>query len=336
MALLGVEKYMQSMDIREKIKQPIEQEFQLFKQFYLQQFSSSVELLDSALKHVAQTSGKMMRPMLLLLAAKSCGRVADATYAAASALELLHTASLLHDDVVDESNMRRGEKSLNAVYSNRIAILTGDYLLSTSLYNVAQTKNNEIIEGLSQLGRTLSAGEMLQLELQRTGGFCEQKYIDVIRNKTASLFACCGRFGALSAGAEAAEVERFGRFGELLGMCFQIKDDIFDYFNSDIGKPTGSDIREGKVTLPALYALKNSTDEKVHIIADKIGRALPLDDDEIQTLIEAAKSCGGIEYALARIEEYKVEALALLGDDIPEECREALTAYLEYVISREK
>lgn len=324
------------MDIREKIKQPIEQEFVAFKQFYLQQFGSSVELLDSALKHVAQTSGKMMRPMLLLLAAKSCGKVNDSTFAAASALELLHTASLLHDDVVDESNMRRGVKSLNAVYSNRIAILTGDYLLSTSLYNVALTKNNEIIEGLSQLGRTLSTGEMLQLELQHTGGFCEEKYIDVIRSKTASLFACCGRFGALSVGADARMVERFGRFGELLGVCFQIKDDIFDYFNSDVGKPTGSDIREGKVTLPALYAMQNSTDEKVHNIADKLSRALPLSEDEISLLIDAAKSCGGIEYSLARIEEYKAEALALLGNDIPQECREALTAYLQYVISRDK
>lgn len=324
------------MDIKNKIVQPIGQEFEEFKQYYLQQFNSSIELLDNALKHVAGTSGKMMRPMLLLLSAKSCGNINASTFAAASALELLHTASLLHDDVVDESNMRRGLPSLNTVYSNRIAILTGDYLLSSSLYNVAQTKNNEIIEGLAQLGRTLSAGEMLQLELQRTGAYCEEKYLQVIANKTASLFASCGRFGALSANADKESVYRFGRFGELLGICFQIKDDIFDYFNSDIGKPTGSDIKEGKITLPALYALQNSSDEKIKNIARKLGNALPLEDDEITTLIETAKSCGGIEYALARIEEYKSEALSLLDDSLPQDCREALTAYMQYVITREK
>ncbi|MBP3614599.1 MAG: polyprenyl synthetase family protein [Bacteroidaceae bacterium] len=325
------------MDIKSIIKKPIVEEFEAFRQFYLQQFSSNQSLLDSALKHVASTSGKMMRPMLILLSAKSCGNVNDSAFAAAAALELLHTASLLHDDVVDESNMRRGVSSLNAVYSNRIAILTGDYLLSTSLYNVAQTKNNEIIEGLSQLGRVLSTGEMLQLELQRSGDFSEEKYFDVVRNKTASLFASCGRFGALAAGADVSVVERFDRFGEILGICFQIKDDIFDYYSQDVGKPTGSDIREGKVTLPALYALSHSADENILSIAKKLKNGTVLTEEEIASLIEAAKSVGGIEYSLKRIEEFRTEALALLASlDIPDDCRAALEAYLEYVISREK
>lgn len=325
------------MDIKSIIKKPIVEEFEAFKQFYLQQFSSKQPLLDSALKHVASTSGKMMRPMLILLSAKSCGNVNDSAFAAAAALELLHTASLLHDDVVDESNMRRGVSSLNAVYSNRIAILTGDYLLSTSLYNVAQTKNNEIIEGLAQLGRTLSAGEMLQLELQRSGGFSEENYIRVVRSKTASLFAACGRFGALSAGAAAEVAGSFERFGEILGICFQIKDDIFDYYSQDIGKPTGSDIREGKVTLPALYALSHSTDEKILAIGRKLNDGSALTEDEITLLIETAKSSGGIDYALQRIEEFRIEAHDLLASlHISEDCREALEAYLEYVISREK
>lgn len=325
------------MDIKSIIREPIAREFEEFKQYYLKQFCSSQSLLDSALKHVASTSGKMMRPMLILLAAKSCGNINDSAFAAGAALELLHTASLLHDDVVDESNMRRGVPSLNAVYSNRIAILTGDYLLSTSLYNVAQTKNHEIIEALSQLGRTLSAGEMLQLELQRNGGFCEENYLDVIHNKTASLFASCGRFGALSAGAEVDVVQRFERFGELLGICFQIKDDIFDYYSQDVGKPTGSDIREGKVTLPALYVIANCDDEKVKDIARKLNGGTSLTDEEIALLIEKAKSCGGIDYSLRRIGELRAEALAILDAlDIPEDCRKALAAYLEYAITREK
>lgn len=325
------------MDLKSIIREPIVEEFESFKKFYLQQFNSSLSLLDSALKHVAGTSGKMMRPMLILLTAKSCGNVNDSTFAAAAALELLHTASLLHDDVVDESNMRRGVSSLNAVYSNRIAILTGDYLLSTSLYNVAQTKNNEIIEGLSQLGRILSTGEMLQLELQRSGGFSEENYLRVVRNKTASLFASCGRFGALSAGADADVVNSFDRFGEILGICFQIKDDIFDYFSQDVGKPTGSDIREGKVTLPALYVLEKSNNENIRSIGEKLNAGESLSEDEIALLIETAKSDGGIDYALERISEYRAEALALLDSlNIPEKCRKALAAYLEYVIAREK
>lgn len=325
------------MDIKSIIKKPIAEEFEAFKKFYLQQFSSSQPLLDSALKHVAGTSGKMMRPMLILLSAKSCGSVNDSAFAAAAALELLHTASLLHDDVVDESNMRRGVPSLNAVYSNRIAILTGDYLLSTSLYNVAQTKNNEIIEGLAQLGRTLSSGEMSQLELQRCGGFSEENYLSVVRNKTASLFASCGCFGALSAGADISIVKNFERFGEILGICFQIKDDIFDYYSHDVGKPTGSDIREGKVTLPALYALKHSTDDNIRSIGEKLNNGIALTEDEITALIEAAKSIGGIEYSLKRIEEFRTEALELLHSlTIPDDCRQALTSYLEYVVSRDK
>lgn len=324
------------MDIRETIQKPIKAEFSEFKSFYSQQFKSDVPLLADTLAHVASASGKMMRPMLLLLVAKSCGGITPSTYAAASALELLHTASLLHDDVVDESNMRRGVPSLNALYSNRIAILTGDYLFSSSLYNASLTNNNAIIEGLSQLGRILSRGEMLQLQLQRQGGFNEENYFEVIRCKTASLFSCCGRFGALSAGADATCVDLFARFGEILGICFQIKDDIFDYFNSNIGKPTGSDFREGKITLPALYVLNKSSDEKVRIIKEQINAGKPLAEEQITLLLERSKSEGGVDYALAKIEEFRAEALRILSSDIPDDCRNALTAYLDYVISREK
>ncbi len=324
------------MDIKETIILPIRQEFNAFKRYYSEQFSSEIPLLDSALTYVEGSVGKMMRPMLVLLAAKSVGEINNTSFYAAASLELLHTASLLHDDVVDESNMRRGVPSLNALYSNRIAILTGDYLFSSSLYNSALTKNNEIIEGLSQLGRTLSSGEMLQLELQKNGGFSEEMYLEVIRHKTASLFACCARFGALSVGAANDAVARFEQFGELLGICFQIKDDIFDYSNNDVGKPTGSDMREGKITLPALYVLAHSSDASVQALAAKIKAGGELSEDEISLLIESAKNEGGIEYAQKTLYKYKEEACALLTDDIPVDCRKALLAYLDYVILREK
>lgn len=325
------------MDIREIIKLPIKTEFDAFGKYYAEQFKNGIPLLGSALEHVNNSVGKMMRPMLVLLAAKSVGTINRSTFYAATSLELLHTASLLHDDVVDESNMRRGVPSLNAVYSNRIAILTGDYLFSSSLYNASLTRNHEITEGLSQLGRTLASGEMMQLQLQSSGGFCEDYYYEVIRCKTASLFACCARFGALSVGADEATVAKLGRFGELLGICFQIKDDIFDYFNSDIGKPTGSDMREGKITLPALYVLSNSNDSTLLAINEKLQKGgSDLDETEISILIEAAKTGGGVEYAMSRIQQYKTEALSLLDDAIPADCREALSAYLEYVISRDK
>ena len=324
------------MDIRETIQMPIRSELQAFRQYYFAQFKSSVPLLNSALEHVGDSVGKMMRPMLVLLAAKSFGEINDKTYSAAAALELLHTASLLHDDVVDESHIRRGVPSLNAVYSNRIAILTGDYLFSSSLYNASITQSLQIIEGLSLLGRTLSSGEMMQLELQKNGGFSEEKYIKVIECKTASLFACCARFGALSVGADKVLVDSIERFGKLLGICFQIKDDIFDYFNSDIGKPTGSDMREGKITLPALYVLSNCKTAEVGAIREKLDKGLSLDNCEIDMLIELSKNEGGVEYALSVMERYKSEALSLLDDVTEPECRNALKAYLEYAVSRDK
>lgn len=324
------------MNIKEKIELPIRTELAAFKSYYAAQFKSDVPLLDSALGHVGGSVGKMMRPMLVLLAAKSCGEINETTYSAAAALELLHTASLLHDDVVDESDMRRGVPSLNAVYSNRIAILTGDYLFSSSLYNASLTGSRDIIESLALLGRTLSSGEMMQLELQKNGGFSEEKYMRVIECKTASLFAACARFGALSVGADTFTVDSMERFGRLLGVCFQIKDDIFDYFDSDIGKPTGSDMREGKITLPALYALSHSGEQAVVSINEKLAHGKPLSGNDITLLIELSKQAGGVDYALGRIEEFKSEALSLLSDHISAECRDALVAYLDYAVNRDK
>lgn len=323
-------------DIKRAIVKPIEAELEAFKCYYSGLFHSDIPLLDSTLKHVGDSMGKLMRPMLLLLSAKSVGEINDSTFAAAASLELLHTASLLHDDVVDESNMRRGRQSLNALYSNRIAILTGDFLFSSSLYNASLTMNPAIVQGLSVLGRTLSSGEMHQLELQRSGAYSEDNYISVISKKTASLFACCSRFGSLSVDADKDITEKLERFGEILGICFQIRDDIFDYFSSDIGKPTGNDIREGKITLPLLYVLNNTSDPTLVAVNGKLKKSLSLEEGEIALLIEAAKTYGGIDYAWRVIEQYKSEALYLIkGIGIPDECRKGLEAYLEYVISRQ-
>ena len=324
------------MDLISIIKKPIVEEFENFNRYYLEQFNSSVSLLKETLDYVAHSTGKQMRPLLLILVAKSLGKMGNETYAAATSLELLHLASLLHDDVIDESDMRRGVKSLNSLYTNRIAILSGDYLFSTSLYNASLTKNVEIIEMLSKMGQTLSAGEILQLEQQYKLNYSEERYFKVIEAKTASLFKCCASFGALSVGADEKIVEDYGRFGELLGCCFQIVDDIFDYYDNNIGKPTGSDMREGKITLPALYVLNNSTNEAIVAIKNKLKAGTYLDEEDINLLIEASKAEGGIDYSRSKIEELRAEALACLPSGIPQDCREALEAYLEYVISREK
>jgi octaprenyl-diphosphate synthase len=320
------------------ILKPIEAEFIAFKEYYATLFRSNIPLLNRALSHVCRSNGKMMRPMLVLLTAKSiAGRVGECTNYAAAALELLHTASLLHDDVVDESPMRRGIPSLHTLFSNRIAILAGDYIFSSALQNAALTRNVEVIEALSFLGQQLSKGELLQLQLQQSGGFSEENYIEVIRNKTASLFAACCRFGALSVEADAATVEAFTRFGELLGICFQMKDDIFDYYDSaDVGKPTGSDMREGKITLPALYVLNNSDTEFARELLVKLADGYTMSDAEIDVLITMSKEKGGIDYALRRIEEFRAQALAAIPASVPDELREALTVYLDFAISRNK
>ena len=218
------------MDIKEIIQKPIQAEFAQFKNYYSEQFRSDVPLLGSALVHVAGSTGKMMRPMLLLLAAKSCGGATTASFAAASALELLHTASLLHDDVVDESMMRRGQPSVNAQFNNKVAVLSGDYLLATSLAQAAMTSNLDIIAIISSLGKDLADGELLQLSNVNNQDFSEEVYFEIIKKKTAVLFISCAKAGAFSAGIPDEKAKNAALIGEYIGICFQIKDDIFDYF----------------------------------------------------------------------------------------------------------
>lgn len=308
----------------------------MFNSYFESQFKSDLPLLDSALRYVNEGTGKKMRPILLLLVAKYLGNVNIKMLASASAMEMLHTASLLHDDVIDESDKRRGRPSVNVAYNNSIAVLVGDYILSQSLNNAATTRDYRIVEELSILGKALTRGELMQLDLQRNGSYNEENYISVIKYKTASLFVCCCACAVYSADANNDMLDRFKKFGENIGICFQIKDDLFDYYSNDVGKPTGSDMREGKITLPALYVLANSNNPLLEPVRAKLSASQYLDENEIEQLIRISIEEGGIRYAENMIEHYRSEALALLPDDIADELREALTAYIDYVIKRNK
>ncbi len=318
------------------IKSPIENEMSMFDSYFNSQFRSDVKLLDAALQHVKEGTGKKMRPMLIMLVAKCLGEVGLKTYAAAAAMEMLHTASLLHDDVIDESDKRRGRPSLRAAFNNNIAVLTGDFLFSQALNNAAMTKDYRVVEELSILGKTLSRGEIMQVELQRNGSYSEENYLSVIQGKTASLFVCSVVCAAYTMGADEDFVARFRKFGEYVGICFQIKDDIFDYFSSDIGKPTGSDMREGKITIPAIYVLRESNNPLLQPIREKLSSSVILSEDEISALIEISVKEGGIAYAEQMIERYRQMALDALPTDIQPDIRKALVAYIDYVIERDK
>ena len=325
------------MDYLSLIKQPISSEIDDFIALFNQSLTHDDGMLGQALEHIRQRAGKRMRPMLILLTAKCFGEVNAATQHAAVGLELLHTASLVHDDVVDESAERRGQASVNATYDNKVAVLVGDYILSTALLNVAKTGNQRIVEYLAELGRTLSNGEILQLTNIQNQEISEEVYYQVIMQKTAALFEACAAIGALSAGASEELVEEAKRFGQNLGIIFQIRDDIFDYYDSpEIGKPTGNDMAEGKLTLPVIYALNNTTFDSVLTLARKV-KAGDVNPDEIAVLVEFAKQQGGIEYAEKRMWEFHAEAAEFIEKRVGDPAiKTALNAYLDYVIKRTK
>ena len=323
------------MDYLSLIKHPIEKELNDFNQLFNDSLSHNDGLLEAALSHIRQRGGKHMRPMLVLLMAQNFGRVTSVTQNAAVGLELLHTASLVHDDVVDESAERRGQASVNANYNNKVAVLVGDYVLSTALLRVSLTENQRIVQILSDLGRTLAAGEILQLSNVQNQLISEDVYYQIINNKTAALFEACAKIGAISASASEQEVNDAAKFGHYIGMIFQIRDDIFDYFDSkEIGKPTGNDMLEGKLTLPVIYALNNSPFESMQNLARKV-KAGTVNADEIAVLVEFTKQQGGIEYAERKMEEIAKDALIFIDQYVKEKAiKDALTAYLEYVIQR--
>lgn len=325
------------MDYISVIKQPIESELEDFVQLFNESLSHTDGLLQQVLDHIRKRAGKRMRPMLILLMAKNFGRVTDATLHAAVGLELLHTASLVHDDVVDESKQRRGQLSVNAEYDNKVAVLVGDYILSTALLYVSRTHSEIVVRYLSELGRTLSNGEILQLSNIQNEEISEQAYYRVIQQKTAALFEACASIGALSAGASEDDIHQAKLFGSNLGMIFQIRDDIFDYYdNSDIGKPTGNDMTEGKLTLPVIYALNTTRDADMLALARKV-KSGDVSREEIERLVEFTKQNGGIEYADKKMWEIHADSVHFLESEVTDpEVRRSLRGYLDYVIERTK
>ena len=323
------------MDAMHTILQPIETELALFRKMQDDLAVNPNPLLSEIICHVNRQRGKQMRPMLVLLVAKMFGEITEPAYNAALALELLHTASLVHDDVVDDSMQRRGQPSVNAIYNNKLAVLAGDYLLSTSLMLTGRSANVRVTQIIGSLGQTLADGEIVQIFHSRNQSVSEDVYFEIIRKKTASLFSSCAEIGALTAGASQADIDRARQMGELIGICFQIRDDIFDYYTDDVGKPTGNDMREGKLTLPIIYAANTHGDERIH---DMIGRLKRegLGADEINELIEFAKRHGGIDYAERTMQDYRKKALDLLPEGIDEDIRKAITSYIDVVINRKK
>lgn len=320
---------------RSKIEEPVAAEFSRFNTEFETSLRSETRRLQAAIEQILKATGKHVRPLLVLLSAKMCGGVTDCTINSAVFLELLHTATLIHDDVVDETHERRGIPSLNAIFDNRVAVLAGDYVLSTALIRSIQTGDLRIIGIVSDLGRELSEGEIKQMETADESILDESCYLQVIYKKTATLLAACTAIGAISAGADAPAIETMRSFGENIGYAFQIRDDIFDYFKeSNIGKPTGNDIREGKVTLPLLYAL-NHEGEKAEPMLEII-RKKDFTDEHVDQLIQFAKEHGGIEYAKRRMTEFRNEAVRMLNSFPDSPSRQALIDLADYIIMRDK
>lgn len=323
------------MDYLSLIKEPISAELEDFISLFNQSLSHDEGLLSQVLVHIRQRGGKRMRPMLILLMAKNFGRVSSVTQHAAVGLELLHTASLVHDDVVDESSERRGQASVNALYDNKVSVLVGDFILSTALLYVSKTHSEVIVRYLSELGRTLSDGEILQLTNIQNEAITETAYYEIIKRKTAALFEACAAIGAESAGASHDDVEAARKFGQNLGIIFQIRDDIFDYYDSkEIGKPTGNDMLEGKLTLPVIYALKSTGNAEMMMLARKV-KAREVKQSEINQLVAFTKENGGIGYADQQMWKFHADCMRFIDERVGDSAiKTALKAYLDFVIER--
>ncbi|MGL4780206.1 MAG: polyprenyl synthetase family protein [Bacteroidales bacterium] len=326
------------MDILNEIKQTVKEELSLYEIQLLEALKSDSALLTSAVQYFLSKKGKNVRPLLVMLAAKSVfGIIKPQTIAGAISLELLHSASIIHDDVVDDTYERRGNPSLNAQFTNKVAVLTGDFFLSTSLQKATETDSLDIMKVISLIGKELAAGEIEQLSIAQSTDFSEEKYYFVIEKKTASLMKACMQIGAISVCASTEIIEALTAFGHYLGLCFQIKDDIFDYYaNTDIGKPTGNDIREGKITLPLIYALNNASDEASRIEALEIIKVSEYNTENIEFLIDFAKVNGGIEYATSQMQLFREKAVQSLDILAASSSKEYLIRLLDYVITRSK
>ena len=325
------------MKIVEQIKQPIDFEMELFEQKFLISMSSKVALLNRITHYIVNRKGKQMRPMFVFLVSKMVanGEVNDRTYRGASVIELIHTATLVHDDVVDDSNRRRGFFSINALWKNKIAVLVGDYLLSKGLLLSIDNGDFDLLRIISIAVREMSEGELLQIEKARKLDITEEVYYEIIRQKTATLIAACCSLGAASVKPESQDVETMRKFGELIGLAFQIKDDLFDYGQEKIGKPTGIDIKEQKMTLPLIHVLNNCTEKEKNWLINSI-KNYNRDKKRVKEVIAFVKQNGGLDYAVNKMKIYQTEALKMLQHYPDSEYRRSLVLMVNYVIERKK
>lgn len=325
------------MKIISQIKLPVEREMELFEKKFFQSMSSKVALLNRITHYIVNRKGKQMRPMFVFLVAKivSEGKVNERTYRGASVIELIHTATLVHDDVVDDSNRRRGFFSINALWKNKIAVLVGDYLLSKGLLLSIDNNDFDLLKIISVAVREMSEGELLQIEKARRLDITEDVYYDIIRQKTATLIAACCSLGAASVKPDSEEVETMRRFGELIGMAFQIKDDLFDYGEEKIGKPTGIDIKEQKMTLPLIYALNNSDKKEKAWVINSV-KNHNKDKKRVKEVIAFVKEKGGLEYATSQMIAFQEEALKILEEYPQSQYKDSLELMVNYVIERKK
>lgn len=325
------------MKIVSQIKTPIESEMELFEKKFYESMSTHVALLNRITYYVVNRKGKQMRPMFVFLIAKMCneGTVNERTYRGASVIELIHTATLVHDDVVDDSNRRRGFFSINALWKNKIAVLVGDYLLSKGLLLSIDNDDFDLLKIISVAVREMSEGELLQIEKARRLDITEEVYFDIIRQKTATLIAACCAMGAQSVNAGEDEVEHLRRFGELIGLAFQIKDDLFDYGEDTIGKPTGIDIKEKKMTLPLIHALNVATPKERSWLINSV-KNHNTDKTRVKQVVAKVKELGGLEYAVKRMKGYQSQALDLLQKYPSTPYKDSLELMVNYVIDRKK
>lgn len=315
------------------IKQPIANELNLFESKFRQAMKSNVALLDTIMTYIVKRKGKQVRPMFVFYCAKLFNQVNDATYRGASLVELLHTATLVHDDVVDDSDERRSFFSINALWKNKIAVLVGDYLLSKGLLLAVKNKDFNLLEIVSTAVEQMSEGELLQIEKARNLNLSEEIYYDIIRKKTASLIASCCAMGAASAGATIEQIEQMRLFGEYIGIAFQIKDDLMDYGDDDIGKPTGIDLKEKKLTLPIIYTINNADKATRNYIINAI-KNHHNDKKRVAEVIKYVNEHDGIAYTRKAMNEYKEKALAILAIQQNREIADKLAMLVEYIIDR--
>ncbi len=327
---------MNKLNSVEIIKAPIQEELEEFEHRFRFAMKSKVPLLDRITHYIIKRKGKQLRPMFVFLSAKACGKVSDSTFTAATLIELLHTATLVHDDVVDDANERRGFFSLNALWKNKVAVLVGDYLLSQGLLRAIDANEFELLRVVSTAVKAMSEGELLQMEKTRTLNYDESVYFEIIRQKTAALIVACCQSGALSADADEKTKKLMADFGEKVGIAFQIKDDLFDYgAGKNIGKPTGIDIQERKTTLPLIYALNHSSKaDRKHMV--NIVKNHNQNFQKVAEVVEIVSASGGIEYATRQMNDYAQASLDILAQLPETEARRSLETLVTYTVEREK